>query len=177
MRTYSTILILSAATIGLVACSAVPAKKSEQFWQRKSMSEAIYAQGPKAQQLLDRDIADCVTELRELERLHHTKNAIPTDFAGRVLDPDENALADWDAPERDGALLAEHSNYMDFESCMGEKGWERIAHVPFEVAARGRENYKRAKYDYDPLDNYSDEKAKKRSLTSQEVGDYAEVNE
>ena len=39
-----------------------------QFWQRVSVSEAVYQQGPKAQQMLNRDISRCVVELRELER-------------------------------------------------------------------------------------------------------------
>ena len=174
MRLKSSALLLATTALALAACSATPVKKSEQFWERKNMSEAIYAQGPKAQQMLNRDIASCVVELRELEGLGTTKNAIPTDSAGRVLDPDELALADWDTPERDGQLLAEHSNYMDFESCMGEKGWERISHVPFEVAAKGRENYKRAKIDYDPAKD--DPRSKKKS-SSQTDGDYSKVND
>ncbi|MCC6598196.1 MAG: hypothetical protein IT559_05365 [Alphaproteobacteria bacterium] len=138
-----------------------------QFWQRSSMSEAVYAQGPKAQQMLNRDISRCVFEVRELQRLGVTKNAIPTDYHGRVLDPDELALYDHDSPERDKHLLAEHGNYVDFESCMNEKGWERVEHVPFEVAARGRDNYRRAHVKYkDVVD--PQKQAKKASLSERD---------
>lgn len=147
---FALAVLVGAAVFSLSACA--PGQRINdiegQFWQRSSMSEAVYAQGPKAQQMLNRDISRCVFELRELERLGVTKDAIPTDYHGRVLDPDEMALLDNDSPERDGELLAEHGDYFDFESCMQEKGWERTEHVPFEVAARGRENYVKSNLKY-----------------------------
>lgn len=153
---------------GLLALSAcAPGRQINdiegQFWQRSSMSEAIYAQGPKAQQMLNRDISRCVFELRELERLGVTKDAIPTDYHGRVLDPDELALLDNDSPERNGELLMEHGDYYDFESCMLDKGWERTEHVPFEVAAKGRENYVRANLKYKDIAE-QEKQGKKASL-------------
>lgn len=143
---------VSLASVLILAAACTPGKslKDEvggQFWQRISVSEAVYQQGPKAQQILNRDISRCVTELRELERLGTLKNAIPTDIKGRTLDPDQKELADWDSPERDKHLFAEHSDYADFESCMADKGWERVEHTPFDVARKGRENYLRAHVD------------------------------
>ncbi len=88
--------------------------------------------------MLNRDISRCVVELRELESLGSIKNAIPTDRSGKLLDPDEKSLAGNDTPERDGALLAEHTDYQDFESCMLAKGWERIKYVPYETAEKSR---------------------------------------
>jgi len=145
-----------------------------QFWQRVHVSESIYMQGPKAQQMLNRDISRCVVDLRELERLGTLKDAIPTDFQGRTLNPDEQELYDWDTPERNKHLYAEHSDYTDFESCMEEKGWERVEHVPFDVGRKGRENYLRAHVDYEP--EKLERKSKRRS-TSNDSGDYGELND
>lgn len=151
----------------LLVSACTPGKRigdiDGQFWQRTSMSEAVYAQGPKAQQMLNRDISRCVFELRELQRLGATRNAIPTDFHGRVLDPDETALLDHDSPERDGDLRAEHTDYHDFETCMLDKGWERVENVPFDVAAKGRDNYMKAHLKYRDLAEREKE-AKKASL-------------
>lgn len=144
-----------------------------QFWQRVSVSEAIYQQGPKAQQMLNRDISRCVVELRELEKLGTVRDAIPTDLRGKTLDPDEQELYDWDTPDRNKHLYAEHSDYADFEGCMLEKGWERVEHVPFDVGNKGRENYLRAHVDHD----YAPEKKKmKRRPTTNNTGDYGNLN-
>jgi hypothetical protein len=136
------------AIVALAGCASGPDIDHGQYWQRINPSESIYQQGPKAQQMLNKDIGRCVVELRELEDLGSIKDAIPTDARGRVLDPDEKKLADWDTPEHDGALFTEHTNYHDFEGCMKAKGWERIKHVPFDVAEHARQNYFLAHVDY-----------------------------
>lgn len=123
-------------------------KERGQFWQRVNTSSALYLRGPKAQQMLNRDIARCVTELRELERLGAVRNAIPEYVDGVVLSTPEAELAGWDTPERDKELFAEHSDYIDFEGCMIASGWERIRYVPFDVAAQAEENYKRTHTKY-----------------------------
>ena len=112
-----------------------------QYWQRVHASSSLYLRGPKAQQMLNRNIARCVTELRELERLGSVRDAIPEYADGLVLSTEEAELAGWDTPERDKELFAEHSDYIDFEGCMLAKGWERIEYVPFDVAGEARENY------------------------------------
>ncbi|MCB1592542.1 MAG: hypothetical protein KDI90_08845 [Alphaproteobacteria bacterium] len=112
-----------------------------QYWQRVSTTSSIYMRGPKAQQMLHRDIARCVVELRELERLGVVKDAIPAYAEGLVLSEDETRLAGWDAPERDEQLFAEQSEYYDFEGCMLAKGWERTKYVPYDVAIRSRDDY------------------------------------
>ncbi len=151
-RFHSSAFCLSALAL-LAACSG-PKIDQGQYWQRSSTSEAIYAQGPKAQQMLNRDISRCVIEIRELEGLGAIKDAIPTDSTGRVLDPDERKMADWDTPERDGQLLAEHTDYTDFEGCMLAQGWERVKYVPYEVATKARRTWFRSHVDYgeDPAD-------------------------
>lgn len=77
-------LILAGATVmALSACSSTPTQSTlmhnADYWQRTSTSEAIFQRGPKAQQMLNRDIARCVTELRELDRLGFLRTNLPGD--------------------------------------------------------------------------------------------------
>lgn len=173
------IILTSVALLALGACgTASDVKDVEgQFWQRVSVSEAIYQQGPKAQQMLNRDISRCVVELRELERLGMVKDAIPTDYDGRTLDPDEVELYDWDSPERDKHLYAEHSDYLDFESCMADKGWERVEYVPFDVADKGRDNYLRANVNYDYMPEKPEMKSSRRANSNRDGGDFSNLND
>lgn len=112
-----------------------------QYWQRIHSASALHLRGPKAQQMLNRDIARCVVELRELERLGAVRDAIPAYVDGVVLNDTEARIAGWDTPERDKELFAEHSDYIDFEGCMVASGWERIKYVPYDVAEQAHENY------------------------------------
>ncbi|PCK00393.1 MAG: hypothetical protein COA45_01020 [Zetaproteobacteria bacterium] len=141
-----------------------------QYWQRVHTSSAIYLRGPKAQQMLNRNIARCVTELRELERLGAVKDAIPEYADGLVLSTEEAELAGWDTPERDKELFAEHSDYIDFEGCMIAKGWERIQYVPFDVAGEARENYKMTH-------QKTRVETRKKGYGSKRVKDYDNLNE
>ncbi len=152
MQTKRFLLTIAAGAtlIGLTACNGEITRRSElennaRYWQRASVSEATYMEGPKAQQMLHRDISRCVVELKELERLGTIRTAIPaqTMINGGTPDPKspEGALADWETPERDGSLLTEFSDYQDFETCMQAKGWERVEHLPYDVAKRSRRNY------------------------------------
>ncbi len=145
---YKKHLILALACLTVSAC-ANPQKEIElngQYWQRKNASSALWTRGPKAQHLLHQDMARCTTELIELERLGSIRNAIPADNNGRTtIPPDprtpEGHMAQWDTPERDGYLYAEHADYHDFETCMTFKGWERVEHLPYDTAVRARDNY------------------------------------
>lgn len=141
-----------------------------QYWQRVHSSSALYLRGPKAQQMLNRNIARCVTELRELERLGSVKDAIPEYADGLVLSTEEAELAGWDTPERDKELFAEHSDYIDFEGCMMAKGWERIEYVPFDIAGEARENYK-------ITHTKTREEARKKGYKSFKKDDYAHLND
>ncbi len=169
-------------TLGLAAILVLPACETAkevgdiggQFWQRTSSSDALHIRGPKAQQILNRDISRCVMELRELERLGAVKNAIPTDLSGHVLTQDELDMADWDSPERDKHLFAEHSDYSDFEGCMTSNGWERIEHVPYDTARKGRQNYLDAHAEYGA--EISKNGYTQRQST-QEYGDYGNLNQ
>ncbi|MGH1376407.1 MAG: hypothetical protein ACRBCK_08675 [Alphaproteobacteria bacterium] len=140
-----------------------------QYWQRVHTSSALYIRGPKAQQMLNRNIARCVVELRELERLGAVKDAIPEYAEGLVLSEEEARIAGWDTPERDKELFAEHSDYIDFEGCMLAKGWERIKYVPFDVYDQAQNNYKKTHTKY--RDEYRNPKKNKSS------SDYSNLNE
>ena len=143
MKTNRIILFIGISALAVTAgCSSTkPKVDNGQYWQRTNASESIYINGPKAVQLLNRDIARCVTELRELERLGQIKDAIPTNSKGRVLNPDEAELKRVDSPEREGYLFAEHKNYHDFESCMDHAGWERTTTVSYEAVERAESNF------------------------------------
>ncbi|MCK5285096.1 MAG: hypothetical protein KAJ86_05875 [Alphaproteobacteria bacterium] len=132
---YKNFLILAciAVTISLTACCGDKTKDG-QYWQRISVSESIHIRGIKAEQMLNRNIAHCVTELKELERLGILRNSIPISSGGKLLDPDSKKLKNWDAPEYDRTLLTEHKDFHDFESCMLSHGWERVEHLSYDVS-------------------------------------------
>lgn len=150
----------------------MPKLDHSQYWQRSSASESIYLQGPKVQEMLTHDIAKCVTEIRELERLGHIKNGIPTDKNGRVPDPDERKILGYDSYDRDGHLMSEQMQYHDFETCMSSKGWERVKYVPYDVSEDAKLDY------YENLhDGYKRKiDAANRKRSSSSANDY-EVNE
>lgn len=147
-KKFMSLILAGATAAALSACASSPTQnslmKNADYWQRTSTSEAIYQRGPKAQQILNRDIARCVTELRELDRLGFLRTNIPGDTTRNgVPDPStpQGALAQWETPERDGYLYAEHSDYHDFETCMMAKGWERVEHMPYDIATQARRDY------------------------------------
>lgn len=144
-----TLALMGTAVLGLSACSGLTTmdslKQNAYYWQRANVSDSIYQEGPKAQQMLHRDIARCVTELRELNRLTDLRMALPADNNADGNPPDPSTasgdLQQWGSPKRDGYLMTELSDYPDFETCMQAKGWERMEHVPYDVAERSRVNY------------------------------------
>lgn len=125
-----------------------------QYWQRVSISDAAYQQGPKAQEMLNRDIANCVAKLKEMERLGSIREAIPADSRGRVMSPDEQAYNRYNSPSHYGGLYMENADFHDFEGCMIAGGWERVKHVPYDVAHTARKNYLKAHKHYDYHSRY-----------------------
>ncbi|MBI4030731.1 MAG: hypothetical protein HY370_03575 [Proteobacteria bacterium] len=173
-----TLAIYCMALIGLAACDTYSEDRllmDARYWQRANVREATYMEGPKAQQMLHRDISRCVTELRELDRLGSLHHALPgeTTKYGEVPDPSmpEGAMDQWETPQRDGMLRAEMLPYHDFETCMQAKGWERLEYMPYEMADRARENY---------LDTIIGERYRskhgERDVTSEEEGDWDNLN-
>lgn len=184
MKPISFALIMSGvALLGLAACDTMPKSTASQietanghYWQRSEASSATWQRGPKAQQLLFKDIARCTNEVKELQRLGAIRNAIPADADqnGNVPDPQtpEGRMAKWETPERDGYMLAEHSDYHDFESCMQFAGWERVQYLPYDVATEARENY---------VETILTERRRTRSgeveMTEKEKKPYANLNQ
>jgi hypothetical protein len=127
MMLKKSLIVIGTATIALAACAPASNINPPQYWQRLSASESTLQQGPKAQQMLDRDIGRCVVELHELESLGAIKDPIPTDTRGRVLGPDEIPEKDyWTLPQRESALTPTEDTFDDFIGCMQAKGWERV---------------------------------------------------
>lgn len=170
MNKFLTGLLMVSATVALSAChygfTQEDLVEKGQYWQRTSVSSTVYLRGPKAQQVLNRDISTCVVELKELQRLGTLKEAFPAglDQNGFPMDPEdpEAKLAKFDTPERDGSLRAEVYDYADFETCMREKGWQRAEVLPRPTAYDARDNYTKTILDqYKPV--HKDPKAIKNA--------------
>ncbi len=139
----------AAALIVLLAgCSAMPRSNLSraQYWQRSDATSSIYLQGPKAQQMLQRDISRCVTDVREMDRLGVMKGGVlPADryASGEVVNPvsPEGAIELYQTPKRDRYMRSEYYDYEDFETCMLAKGWERTQYLPYDQAERSRKEY------------------------------------
>lgn len=171
-RSFLTLLLTFAFIAPAMAGIDDEIEKEGQYWQRVSMPSALYTTGPKAQQMLNRDIARCVVELRELERLGAVTEPIPAYAKEQiVLADDEAELLGFETPERDKELYREHSDYIDFEGCMISRGWQRVKYLPFTTAEKAKQNYLKTHSEYR-------EEARRMGLNvlPQEKGDYANLN-
>jgi len=145
--------LLATGTVAVLALSGcsnpdvtmAELKGNADYWQRANVTDATYAEGPKLQQTLHRDISRCVVELRETDRLGVTRNATPA-LNGNDPNTPSGKIAEWETPERNGYLRAEHSDYHDFETCMQAKGWERTEYLPANAADKSRKNYMKTMY-------------------------------
>ena len=141
--TYKTPALL----LSLIAVSACTAPRMEEakYWQRSNASSALYLQGPKAQQTLHKNISQCVSEIKELDRLGEVRRAVPANYnSGNEIEERTVArrrLDQWETPLYDGFLHNEHMDYHDFESCMNAKGWERVEFLPYSKADLARKEY------------------------------------
>lgn len=124
--------------LAVAACeSTEPKQPNAAYWQRADIHSALYMRGPKAQHQLHKDIAECVTSVKELSRLGSIRDANPPSG----IEMNTNLAKDWQSPQGDGPLHAEFFDYVDFESCMTHKGWSRTAYVKPEVMERAKANY------------------------------------
>jgi hypothetical protein len=148
--THKSLLLLSAfSVLALTACGASMNKELDEnarYWQRKDTTDAIYQQGPKAQQMLFQDIASCTAHINELQRLGAIREAVPPetfDSHGNPINPDspEGRLGNWDTPKREGYMRTEYYDYTDFEGCMDNKGWERTKYNNYKTVDRARDTY------------------------------------
>ncbi len=148
----NTKICLSIALItGLAACTSDRIDQTSNYWQRTETQSALYMTGPKAQHTLHQDIARCVSQLKELQRLSSLRNAIPTDTGNQIPDynPSNMPVASEDTPQRDGPLYAEYYDFVDFEGCMRNSGWERALVMTPRQSIDGRDNYIRSLIDKD----------------------------
>lgn len=155
-----TLLFSFGLVLALSACSGKPRPQLDnaEFWQRSGMVDSIYVRGPKAQQMLNRDIAHCVAEGREMVRTGALRDSLSTDLNHAQRRHDERELYKWDTPERDRYMFTEHSNYHDFEGCMQAAGWERRKYVPFEKV----DEYEKSYYDAHADFEYQSRKAEQK---------------
>lgn len=144
LRPVLPLLFCAMLSLLLTACSH-PA--GTQYWQRSNPSQAVYMHGAKAQQMLHRDIQNCVSELNELERLHQLEDPIPTTWDGYIKEADPSTLYSINAQGGDAALFSGANDYTNFDGCMYAKGWERIKHLPYSVTDILNKRPKRAKPD------------------------------
>ncbi|MGH1397864.1 MAG: hypothetical protein ACRBCT_01490 [Alphaproteobacteria bacterium] len=121
--------LLSTLTI-LSACNAMPKTDAPDYWQRVSASEAAHIRGASAQSILNRDIAHCMTELKELVRLGEIK--IPQPEPTHPLMP---------AAQKDTNLLDNHAAADNFQSCMENNGWERTITLNKATLERASHSY------------------------------------
>jgi hypothetical protein len=101
-RIFTVLLGVSVLALGACSDSVLPRTNlaGAKYWERSDASSSVYLEGPKAQQMLQRDIARCVTEIRELERLGSIRHAMPADPEPSGGVPDlrspEGALAQYE---------------------------------------------------------------------------------
>lgn len=135
------VFVAAGALLSLSACVIPP--QGQAYWQRVEDSSALYMTGPKAQQVLDENIATCVREVDELVELGALRETTPPDTHSeyhRALKA-SGALDYYDTPTRYGEKIVSHTNFHDFETCMRSKGWERVNYVRYQSARQSQETY------------------------------------
>jgi len=150
---YTRLSLILAGTLVMAllsACGDTPVNRGAMmtdphYWQRTQTSSALLNHGPKAQQMLHRDLSHCVTELNELEKLGAVRGAHAGELHGASYFPPPNApdyvLESWKSPD---AYLTQRHNHLDYynlDSCMRHKGWERMMHVPYNIRDHNRGLY------------------------------------
>jgi hypothetical protein len=149
MKNTSLLLLSSLSLLSLSACATGMNKELDEnarYWQRRDTTDAIYQQGPKAQQMLFQDMAFCTATVNELQRMGAIREAVPAetfDQNANMITPDspESRMANWDSPSRDGYMRTEYYDYTDFEGCMDNKGWERVKYNNYKTVDRARDTY------------------------------------
>ncbi len=138
-----TVIGLMLAGLLVSAC----ADKEYHFWQKTDPTTAIYLTGPKAQAMLEDDIAECVHEVIELDKLetvreNHGRAPTLSDNLSQKAEAERlSKLPGYDVPDYIRSLRVEHKNFHDFDGCMHFKGWERVKYVSPTTEIRAHEVY------------------------------------
>lgn len=128
--------------LAVSACAWQP-PVGQAYWQRVEDKSALWMTGPKAQQELDQNIASCVREVDELVEIGALRETMPPDTHSeyhRSLEASGD-LDYYDTPTRYGDHMVSHTNFHDFESCMRDKGWERVRFVRYSTAKQAKTTY------------------------------------
>jgi len=136
------------AFIGLaMALSACSVDREFHYWQKTDADTALYLTGPKAQQVLEEDIALCVHQIIELAKIEEIRDGVPGAFSDlkgyeqAKVTASMDSLPSWETPERIRDLRVNHSDFHDFEGCMREQGWERVKYVYPDQEEHAKEIY------------------------------------
>lgn len=140
--------LLGISVLSLSGCYGMveEIKMNGRYWQRIDTTDAIYQRGPKAQQMLFQDQANCTATLNEMQRLGAIRNSVPGETFDKDyshVDPDgpQGRMANYESPARNGYLRLENYDFHDFETCMTHKGWERTKYASYETRERARDDY------------------------------------
>ncbi|MEZ0261973.1 MAG: hypothetical protein ACAH80_13260 [Alphaproteobacteria bacterium] len=136
--------LLAACAIMAVSACAWQQPGGQAYWQRQEDKSALWMTGPKAQQMLDQDIAGCVREVDELVEMGALRETLPPDTHSeynRALKASGD-LAFYDSPTRHGDHMVAHTDFHDFDSCMRFRGWERVRYVRYQTAKQAQDTYK-----------------------------------
>jgi hypothetical protein len=132
------LLPLLALTVACTQTHRTSIEDNAAFWERTDAVSALYMRGPKAQHTLHKDIASCVSEVKELSRLGTIRDANPP----RNIEMNVGLAHNWQSPRGDGPTHTEFRDFHDFESCMNFKGWNRVNYVTPTAMQTGKTNYK-----------------------------------
>jgi hypothetical protein len=136
-------MLLAVTALSALSACTWQQPVGQAYWQRVEDNSALWMTGPKAQQELDQNIAGCVREVDELVELGALRETTPPDTHSeyhRALDASGD-LSYYDTPTRLGDHMVSHTNYHDFESCMRDKGWERVRFVRYQTALKASNTY------------------------------------
>lgn len=136
----SSVLIITASLIVAACTPGQPINTNNSdsdYWQRSDAVESLYLNGPKAQHQLNKDIASCVAEVKELTRLGSIREARPP----QAIAANRAMRQGWNSVTRDGPLYTEHTDFQDFEGCMTYKGWDRTHYVSQTQVNRSKRVY------------------------------------
>jgi hypothetical protein len=123
------------------------AQKEYHYWQKSDPTTAIYLTGPKAQAMLEQDIAGCVHEIIELDKLETVREnggkapLLADNLSQKAEAESLSKLPGYDVPDYIRSLRVEHKDFHDFDGCMHFKGWERVKYVSPETEVRAHEIY------------------------------------